>query len=274
MLEPRLCADDPVTPIARTCRTRLRTRVVTLAGEANVASVYAGPHLSLPHAEIEFLRDVVGDARIVALWARGHPWRSRLLRDEGAHPSVPGRGDGIQHVRHRGDLARIAASRPLRAHRRREIPGEIPVGALFLDLEHRVRAGNDRMDARTQRGRGRPVGFHGFDMQYPGMALHNVREYVRARGARGIAEAVSALLDCLDSVMRTAPDGRRTSASRELPGFSPSSYRTPTWQPHRSTKLRDLPALRSRDDVRRPSAGEDAFEDRASRACASRCSTT
>ncbi len=50
------------------------------------AHPFAGPHLSLPHTDLEFLRDIVGDARVVSLGENTHGARdffemkARILR--------------------------------------------------------------------------------------------------------------------------------------------------------------------------------------------------
>ena len=59
---------------------------------------------------------------------------------------------------------------------------------------------------RAHNEAGGDVGFHGFDMQHPGMALHNVREYF-LRGDPERADAVAEQLDCLTR-FANGPDGR------------------------------------------------------------------
>ena len=70
---------------------------------------------------------------------------------------------------------------------------------------------------------GGDVGFHGFDMQAPGMALHNVREYVREVDPEAVA-AVSSQLECLEQFANDVR-GRRPT---DIQGYDqqPDSYRT------------------------------------------------
>ncbi len=98
---------------------------------------------------------------------------------------------------------------------------------------------------------GGDVGFHGFDMQAPGMALHNVREYVREVDPEAVA-AVSSQLECLEQFANDVR-GRRPS-----PGYDqqPDSYRTEcaAWLEGAREFL-----LSKRVDYE-AAAGEDAFE--------------
>ena len=49
---------------------------------------------------------------------------------------------------------------------------------------------------RSHNAAGGSVGFYGFDMQYPGMALHNVIEYVTEVDATSVPETRTRL-DCM-----------------------------------------------------------------------------
>ena len=59
---------------------------------------------------------------------------------------------------------------------------------------------------RAHNEAGGDVGFYGFDMQFPGMALHNVFEYMRAVDPDRLTE-VATLVDCLTRYAN-GPDGR------------------------------------------------------------------
>ena len=83
--------------------------------DANVHP-FDGPHLSLPSDDLQFLPELVGDARIVSLGEGTHGTRD-FFEMKGADPPVPGRGDGFQHLRHRSHLAGGPAARSLCAHR-------------------------------------------------------------------------------------------------------------------------------------------------------------
>ena len=115
---------------------------------------FEGSHLSLPNSDIGFLRDIVGDARVVSLGENTHGTRdffemkARILRFLVEEM-------GVRRVRDRGHLARGQPARRLRAARRGR-RRRAAVGPVFLDVEHRVGAGDDRVDARAQRGGQRP----------------------------------------------------------------------------------------------------------------------
>ncbi len=154
---------------------------------------FDGSHLSLPHDDIEFLRGLVGDARIVSLGENTHGTRdffemkARILRFV---------------VEEMGfDAFVIEATWPeanrLDAYVRtgEGDPAELLSGLYFwtwntesvLEMIEWIRSHNEA---------GGDVGFYGFDMQYPGMALHTVIEYLREVDAEG-TDSVAAKLDCL-----------------------------------------------------------------------------
>lgn len=62
------CADDPVTPQLSFPDPPPDPVPAWLAANAHP---FDGPHLSLPHTDIQFLRDIVGDARIGAMAESG-----------------------------------------------------------------------------------------------------------------------------------------------------------------------------------------------------------
>ena len=163
---------------------------------------FEGFHLSLPHAEIEFLRDIVGDARIVSLGEGTHGTRdffemkARILRF-----LVEEMGFNTFAIE-----ATWPESRRLdRYVRTGEGDPRVLLSGLYfwtwntesvLEMIEWMRAHNEA---------GGNVGFHGFDMQHPGMALHNVREYVREVDAEGV-DTVTSQLDCL-ARFANGPDG-------------------------------------------------------------------
>ncbi len=154
---------------------------------------FDGSHLSLPHSDIEFLRDIVGDARIVSLGENTHGTRdffemkARILRflvEEmgfnafAIEATWPEANRLDAYVRHgEGDAAELLSGLYFWTWNTESV----------LEMIEWMRMHNEA---------GGDVGFYGFDMQYPGMALHNVREYI-ARVDSGQAGAVATRLDCL-----------------------------------------------------------------------------
>ena len=171
--------------------------------EAN-AHPFDGPHLSLPNEGIAFLRDIVGDARIVSLGENTHGARdffemkARILRF-----LVEEMGFNTFAIE-----ATWPESRRLDRYVRtgEGDPAKLLAGLYFwtwntesvLEMIEWMRAHNEA---------GGDIGFHGFDMQYPGMALHNVREYIREVDP-GRTEVVAGQLHCL-AIFANTPSGRR-----------------------------------------------------------------
>ena len=169
--------------------------------DANVHP-FTGSHLSLPHDDLEFLRDLVGDARIVALGEDTHGTRdffemkARVLRFL------------VEEMNF--DTFAIEATWPEarrldRYVRTGEGDPEVLLSGLYfwtwntesvLEMIEWMRAHNEA---------GGDLGFHGVDMQFPGMALHMVREYVRAVDPANEAP-MAEKLDCL---ARLSNDYRR-----------------------------------------------------------------
>lgn len=164
---------------------------------------FNGSHLSLPHDDIEFVRDLVGDARIVSLGENTHGTRdffemkARILRFLVEEMDF--------------DAFAIEATWPesnrLDAYVRtgEGDPAEFLSGLYFwtwntesvLEMIEWMRSHNEG---------GGNVGFYGFDMQAPGMALHNVLEYVTEVDAAR-TDSVAAMLDCLNRFANN-PSGR------------------------------------------------------------------
>lgn len=164
---------------------------------------FEGSHLSLPNSDIGFLRDIVGDARVVSLGENTHGTRdffemkARILRFlveemgfdafaiEATWPEANRLDDYVR--RGEGD------------------PAELLSGLYFwtwntesvLEMIEWMRSNNEA---------GGDLGFYGFDMQYPGMALHNVVEYFRAVDPDR-ANVLAAPLECLVRVAND-PSGR------------------------------------------------------------------
>ena len=194
LLSLAACGSDATTPAeAPTDPTPPPVPAEATAWIERNAIPFDGSHLSLPHSDIEFLRDIVGDARIVSLGENTHGTRDffemkarilRLLVEEmgfnafAIEATWPEANRLDAYVR-TGDGD----------------PEELLSGLYFwtwntesvLEMIEWMRMHNEA---------GGDVGFYGFDMQYPGMALHNVREYI-ARVDSGQAGAVATRLDCL-----------------------------------------------------------------------------
>ena len=120
--------------------------------EAN-ALPFDGTHLSLPHTDIDFLRDLVGDARIVALGENTHGTRdffemkARILRF-----LVEEMGFNTFAIEATWPES-LLVDRYVRTGE--GDPAAAPRRALLLDLEHGISARNDRVDAGAQRSRRR-----------------------------------------------------------------------------------------------------------------------
>lgn len=164
---------------------------------------FDGSHLSLPHDDIGFLRNLVGDARIVSLGENTHGTRdffemkARILRflvEEMAF-----------------DAFAIEATWP-EANRLDTYvrtgqgnPAELLSGLYFwtwntesvLEMIEWIRAHNEA---------GGDVGFYGFDMQSPGMALHNVLEYFNDVDPDR-TDSIAARVECLNRYAND-PSGR------------------------------------------------------------------
>ena len=184
--------------------------------EANVHP-FAGSHHSLPHGDIEFLREIVGDARIVSLGEGTHGTRdffemkARILRflveEMGFNTfAIEATWPESRRIDH---YVRTGEGDP-----------RVFLSALYfwtwntesvLEMIEWMREHNEA---------GGDVGFHGFDMQFPGMALHNVREYVREVDPTR-AESVHEQTDCL-ARYSNGPDswgGRNEPYTVQTPGY-------------------------------------------------------
>lgn len=176
--------------------------------DANVHP-FSGSHLSLPYGDLEFLRDLVGDARIVALGENTHGTRdffemkARILRFLVEEMDF--------------NTFAIEATWPEARRLDRYVrtgegdPKELLSGLYFwvwntesvLEMIEWMRAHNEA---------GGDLGFHGVDMQFPGMAIHLVREYIQSVDPKSEA-LMAGRLDCLS---RFANDHR---GLRPRPGY-------------------------------------------------------
>ena len=188
------CGSDATTPIAApTDPTPPPVPAEATAWIERNAIPFDGSHLSLPHSDIEFLREIVGDARIVSLGENTHGTRdffemkARILRF-----LVEEMGFNAFAIE-----ATWPEANRLDAYVRR---GEGDAAELLSGLYFWTWNTESVLEMiewmRTHNEAGGDVGFYGFDMQYPGMALHNVRDYI-ARVDSGQASAVATRLDCL-----------------------------------------------------------------------------
>ena len=160
--------------------------------DANVEP-FDGSHLSLPHDDLDFLRDLVGDARIVALGENTHGTRdffemkARILR----------------FLVEEMDFDTFAIEATWPESRRLDTYVRTGVGdpAVLLSGLHfwtwRTESVLEMIEwMREHNEGGGDVGFHGVDMQHPGMALHLVREFFRTTDP-AMLDTVADDLDCL-----------------------------------------------------------------------------
>ena len=215
--------------------------------DANVHP-FDGPHLSLPHTDLEFLRDIVGDARVVSLGEGTHGTRdffemkARILRF-----LVEEMGFNTFAIE-----ATWPESRRLdRYVRTGEGDPKVLLSGLYFWTWNTESVIEMIEWMRSHNEAGGDVGFHGFDMQHPGMALHNVRDYVRQVDAESV-DTVGRQLDCL-ARFANGPDGWG-GRGRPYPQQS-ATY----WADCRTSldAARDL-LLEHREDYESAS-GEDAF---------------
>ena len=167
------------------------------------AHPFEGAHLSLPDDDLEFLRDLVGDARVVALGENTHGARdffemkARILRFL---------------VEEMGfDTFAIEATWPEALRLDRYVrTGEGDSAVLLAGLYFwtwRTEAVLEMIEwMRDHNEAGGDLGFHGVDMQSPGMALHLVREYIGLVAPDSL-DFVTGKLDCLDR-LANGPTGR------------------------------------------------------------------
>ena len=208
---------------------------------------FDGTHFSLPSHDLAGIGDVVGDARIVALGENTfgtrdfHQMKARLFRFL---------------VEERGfDTFALEATWPETRLLNRYLqtgegdPHKLLAGMYFwvwrsesmLELIEWMRAYNEE---------GGSLEFHGFDMQHPGLALQNVREYLRSVDPERAA-SVEADFNCLG-----------TFANDYTGQFPSSRYRDQT-ETYRSACGASLEAVRehlvaNRDEYESAS-DEDAF---------------
>ena len=213
------------------------------------AKPFGGSHLSLPHTELDFLREVVGDARVVALGENTHGTRdffemkARILRF-----LVEEMGFNTFAIE-----ATWPESRRLDHYvRTGEGDPRVLLSGLYFWTWNTVSVLEMIEWMRAHNEAGGDVGFHGFDMQYPGMALHNVREFVRTVDV-GNAEAVANELDCL-ARFANGPDGRRERVQHY--GEQSAAY----WADCRASLEAVRERLLANRDEYEVLAGEDAFE--------------
>ena len=143
--------------------------------DANVHP-FGGSHLSLPHDDLEFLRDLVGDARIVALGEGTH----------GTRDFFEMKARVLRFLVEEMDFDTFAIEAPwsearlLDRYVRTGVgdPGRLLPGLYLwpwnaesvLEMIEWMRAHN---------AAGGDLGFHGFDMQHPGSPLRHLGTYIR-----------------------------------------------------------------------------------------------
>ena len=167
------------------------------------ATPFEGSHLSLPNSDIGFVRDIVGDARVVSLGENTHGTRdffemkARILRFlveemgfdgfaiEATWPEANRLDNYVR--RGEGDAAELLSGLYFWTWNTESV----------LEMIEWMRSHNEA---------GGSLGFYGFDMQYPGMALHNVLEYLGEVDPDRVA-GVEAKLECLVRVAND-PSGR------------------------------------------------------------------
>ena len=242
------CGSDATTPTeAPTDPTPPPIPAEATAWIERNAIPFDGSHLSLPHSDIGFLHDIVGDARIVSLGENTHGTRdffemkARILRFlveemgfnafaiEATWPEA-NRLDAYVRTGE-GDAAELLSGLYFWTWNTESV----------LEMIEWMRMHNEA---------GGDVGFYGFDMQYPGMALHNVREYI-ARVDSGQAGAVATRLDCLG---RYANDA---SGRFPAPRYADQSD---TYRTNCGNGLNGVhETLLDRQEAYEDASGEDAF---------------
>ena len=167
------------------------------------AHPFDGSRLTLPHDDLSFLPELIGDARIVSLGENTHGTRdffemkARILR---------------YLVEEMGFNAfAIEATWPESYRLDEYVRTGVGDGAVYLTGLYfwtwRTESVLEMIEwMRSHNAAGGDVGFYGFDMQFPGMALHNVREFI-ALADPDRDEEVGALLACLVRYAN-GPDGR------------------------------------------------------------------
>ena len=184
---------------------------ITAWVEAN-AHPFLGTDPSLPHGDIEFLREMVGDARIVALGENTHGTRDffemkfRILRF-----LVEEMGFNTFAMESSWPEARLV-DRYVRTGESDSAQALVWLGFLVWHTET-VLAMLEWM--REHNERGGEIGFHGFDMQNPFMAVRNVVQYL-AEVDPPRASEVRVLLECVLNQYREQTDAYRAECGESL----------------------------------------------------------
>lgn len=163
---------------------------------------FEGTHLGLDTEELRFLDDIVGDARIVSLGENTHGTRdffemkARILR--------------YLVEEHGFNAFAIEATWPEAWRLDHYVrTGEGDPATLLSGLYFWTWNTESVLEMiewmREHNASGGDVGFYGVDMQYPGMALHNVREFFELVDPDRSEEVVG-LLSCLE-IFANGPDG-------------------------------------------------------------------
>ncbi len=185
------CASESSTPVQPPPPPSVPPEAVAWL-RANAVQ-FSGTHLSLPHTDLAVLRGLIGDARVVALGENTHGTRdffemkARILRFL------------VEQMGFNAFL--IEATWPESNRLDRYVrTGEGDSRTLLTGLYFwtwRTESVLEMIEwMRSHNAAGGGVGFYGFDMQYPGMALDNVIRYVADVDPARVP-ATRTRLDCL-----------------------------------------------------------------------------